>query len=228
MAFLLSFLTSSLLVAHVTSQYEPIVFTSNGPIRGAIRQSEGKSNMLQKIKRDVILITFEFLWRELDRSWFWGVSWRSLRSRTCWWIALGETTTSGGVGWRHRHCWVWGGVLPVWRKWYRLFRIQRRLSLSQRLRARLAKKNSKLHKQLSNENKFCLPLGINRAGSRLPVLVWIHGGGYFGGSSSKYPGFDLALHGDVIVVTVNYRLGAIGFLSTGTHIVTSNLTNYKY
>ncbi|GAA2585999.1 carboxylesterase/lipase family protein [Microbacterium binotii] len=47
-----------------------------------------------------------------------------------------------------------------------------------------------------------------------PVMVWIHGGAYTFGASSQ-PLFDaisLVTHGDVVVVTVNYRLGAFGFL----------------
>ncbi|MFJ4167673.1 carboxylesterase/lipase family protein [Microbacterium sp. NPDC089698] len=48
----------------------------------------------------------------------------------------------------------------------------------------------------------------------LPVMVWLHGGAYTFGSSSQ-PLFDatsLVRAGDVVVVTVNYRLGAFGFL----------------
>lgn len=47
-----------------------------------------------------------------------------------------------------------------------------------------------------------------------PVMVWLHGGAYIYGASSQ-PAFDatsLASHGEVVVVTVNYRLGAFGFL----------------
>lgn len=49
----------------------------------------------------------------------------------------------------------------------------------------------------------------------LPVMVWIHGGGYTMGSSSQrlYDAEDLARRGDVIVVSINYRLGALGFLA---------------
>lgn len=51
------------------------------------------------------------------------------------------------------------------------------------------------------------------AGSALPVLVWIHGGAYLNGSGSGpwYEGSQLARRG-AVVVTVNYRLGALGFL----------------
>ncbi|MDO9395126.1 MAG: carboxylesterase/lipase family protein [Herbiconiux sp.] len=47
-----------------------------------------------------------------------------------------------------------------------------------------------------------------------PVMVWIHGGGYFQGSTGQrfYDGRHLAAAGDVVVVTVNYRLGVLGFV----------------
>src|SRR5690242_15073673 len=49
---------------------------------------------------------------------------------------------------------------------------------------------------------------------RRPVLVWIHGGAFVLGSGSQmlYDGSALARRGDVVVVTINYRLGAFGFL----------------
>lgn len=63
-----------------------------------------------------------------------------------------------------------------------------------------------------------------------PVMVWIHGGAYFIGFSAQpiYNGRDLAENGDVIVVTLNYRLGALGFLdfssfSQGSNTFESNL-----
>jgi len=63
----------------------------------------------------------------------------------------------------------------------------------------------------------CLYLNIWTPGAdrgRRPVLVWIHGGAFVLGSGSQtlYDGATLARRGDVIVVTVNYRLGALGFL----------------
>ena len=50
-----------------------------------------------------------------------------------------------------------------------------------------------------------------------PVLFWIHGGAYVVGSSRNtwYDGSRLAARGDVVVVSINYRLGAWGFLSLG-------------
>nr|XP_039269975.1 uncharacterized protein LOC120344729 [Styela clava] len=56
----------------------------------------------------------------------------------------------------------------------------------------------------------------------LAVMVWIHGGGYMRGSADFYDG-ELAWFGDVIVVTMNYRLGALGFLSAGDGKSTSNI-----
>lgn len=54
-------------------------------------------------------------------------------------------------------------------------------------------------------------------GARLPVLFHIHGGGYYGGSGNS-PGFDgeqLARFGQCVVITVNHRLGAFGYLDLG-------------
>ncbi|MDQ1480356.1 MAG: para-nitrobenzyl esterase [Actinomycetota bacterium] len=47
-----------------------------------------------------------------------------------------------------------------------------------------------------------------------PVMVWIHGGAYVFGSGAVpwYDGTRFVQHGDVVVVTINYRLGAFGFL----------------
>ncbi len=61
------------------------------------------------------------------------------------------------------------------------------------------------------------PLGAAAAaaaGRPKPVMVWIHGGGYFQGSTGQrfYDARHLAANGDVVVVTVNYRLGALGFV----------------
>ncbi|XP_033111164.1 neuroligin-4, Y-linked-like [Anneissia japonica] len=64
----------------------------------------------------------------------------------------------------------------------------------------------------------CLTLNVyrpnNRSGISLPVLVWIHGGAFLSGAGSDYDGGTLAAYADVVVVTINYRLGAFGFLTT--------------
>ncbi|WP_046173642.1 carboxylesterase/lipase family protein [Domibacillus indicus] len=63
----------------------------------------------------------------------------------------------------------------------------------------------------------CLYLNVwapLEAKRRLPVMVWIHGGAFRSGSGSSplYNGANLAANGSMIVVTINYRLGAFGFL----------------
>jgi para-nitrobenzyl esterase len=63
----------------------------------------------------------------------------------------------------------------------------------------------------------CLTLNVWTPGldeSRRPVLLWIHGGGFTGGTGSSvlYSGEHLARQG-AVVVTCNYRLGALGFLA---------------
>ncbi len=69
------------------------------------------------------------------------------------------------------------------------------------------------------QGEDCLRLNIwappgAEPGDRKPVMVWLHGGAYVLGSSSQslYDGRRLASRGDAVVVTVNYRLGALGFL----------------
>ena len=58
------------------------------------------------------------------------------------------------------------------------------------------------------------PAGVTAA-SKLPVMFWIHGGGYAGGSASepRHNGDFLPLKG-VVLVTINYRLGVFGFMAT--------------
>jgi len=45
-----------------------------------------------------------------------------------------------------------------------------------------------------------------------PVMLWIHGGGFFTGSGAHFEGSNLALRGNIVIVTINYRLGPLGFL----------------
>lgn len=46
----------------------------------------------------------------------------------------------------------------------------------------------------------------------LQVMVWIHGGSLTIGAATSQDGSALAAYGDVVVVTVQYRLGVLGFL----------------
>ena len=50
---------------------------------------------------------------------------------------------------------------------------------------------------------------------RRPVLFWIHGGGYIVGSGRAYDGSVFVDEHDVVVVSINYRLGALGFMHVG-------------
>ncbi|NWI64732.1 SASB hydrolase, partial [Todus mexicanus] len=66
----------------------------------------------------------------------------------------------------------------------------------------------------------CLYLNVYTPVSRekeekLPVFVWIHGGGLFFGAASTYDGSALAAFDNVVVVAIQYRLGIVGYLSTG-------------
>jgi para-nitrobenzyl esterase len=49
--------------------------------------------------------------------------------------------------------------------------------------------------------------------AKLPVLVWIHGGGYFDGASNDYDAAKLVTKGKLVVVTLNYRLNLFGFMA---------------
>jgi para-nitrobenzyl esterase len=67
------------------------------------------------------------------------------------------------------------------------------------------------------QSEDCLHLNVHTpalTGAR-PVLVWIHGGGFTigHGSASIYRGDDLAAAADAVVVTLNYRLGSLGWLA---------------
>nr|WP_083466367.1 carboxylesterase family protein [Kibdelosporangium sp. MJ126-NF4] len=65
----------------------------------------------------------------------------------------------------------------------------------------------------------CLYLDVTvprgrRGGGPKPVLVWLYGGAFNTGAAQEYDGTRLATSGDMVVVTMNYRLGALGFLSS--------------
>jgi para-nitrobenzyl esterase len=70
---------------------------------------------------------------------------------------------------------------------------------------------------LRRQSEDCLDLNIwspaKSPSANLPVMVWLHGGWFSRGSGSQYPGLTLAKRENVIVVTINYRLGPFGFLA---------------
>jgi len=55
-----------------------------------------------------------------------------------------------------------------------------------------------------------------------PVMIWIHGGGYIFGSGNEYIPIAL-LKKDVVVVTINYRLAVMGYLTFANDIVSGNM-----
>jgi para-nitrobenzyl esterase len=73
-----------------------------------------------------------------------------------------------------------------------------------------------------DRDEDCLYLNVYTpaaVGGSRSVLFWVHGGGYTLGAGSElvYHGGPLAERGDVVVVSINYRLGALGFLFLGEH-----------
>lgn len=75
------------------------------------------------------------------------------------------------------------------------------------------------HGNEPNQSEDCLFLNVwtpeARPGGKRPVMLYIHGGAYNTGSGSDelYDGARLAAHGDVVVITLNHRLNAFGYLS---------------
>ena len=70
-----------------------------------------------------------------------------------------------------------------------------------------------------NQSDDCLNLNIWTPsisdGQKRPVMVWLHGGGFSGGSSIEsyaYDGENLSRTGDVVVISVNHRLNVMGHL----------------
>lgn len=70
-----------------------------------------------------------------------------------------------------------------------------------------------------NEAEECLFLNIHvpkdaKVDSKLPVLVFSHGGGFVVGNGQTYPATSLTAENNMVVVTLNYRLGALGWLTS--------------
>ncbi|KAM6937563.1 fatty acyl-CoA hydrolase precursor, medium chain [Xenentodon cancila] len=81
--------------------------------------------------------------------------------------------------------------------------------------------------EVPDTSEDCLYLNIYTPAGRapdakLPVMVWIHGGGFVLGAASIYDGSAMAAYQDVVVVMIQYRLGILGFFSTGDEHVSGN------
>ncbi|HVQ98052.1 MAG TPA: carboxylesterase family protein [Mycobacterium sp.] len=76
----------------------------------------------------------------------------------------------------------------------------------------------------------CLTLNVwtppIAGGGKRPVMVWIHGGGFVNGSADIYNSRWLAAQGHIVVVTLNYRLGALGFLAHPSLGAGNDIGNY--
>ncbi|XP_041925004.1 neuroligin-2a isoform X5 [Alosa sapidissima] len=82
---------------------------------------------------------------------------------------------------------------------------------------------------VQNQSEDCLYLNVYvpteddiRDRRKKPVMLFIHGGSYMEGTGNMFDASVLAAYGNVIVVTMNYRLGVLGFLSTGDQSAKGN------
>ncbi|XP_046579689.1 cholinesterase 2-like [Haliotis rubra] len=76
-------------------------------------------------------------------------------------------------------------------------------------------------------NEDCLTLNVFTPASitdtsNIPVIVWIHGGGFIAGAAITYDPSLIVANEQVIVVTIQYRLGPLGFLSTKDDVSAGN------
>src|SRR6202165_2128443 len=78
----------------------------------------------------------------------------------------------------------------------------------------------------ATDSEDCLFLNIYTpstatAKSKLPVFIWIHGGALGNGAGSDYDPSVMVAENDIIVVTINYRLGSLGFLAASVLAATA-------
>ncbi|MDP4144236.1 MAG: carboxylesterase/lipase family protein [Bacillota bacterium] len=88
---------------------------------------------------------------------------------------------------------------------------------------RAIQQNSFAANDLPETSEDCLTLNIATTSvekSNKPVVVWIHGGQFTYGSGLDYfyKGINFVRNGDIVFLTVNYRLGALGFLHLGNQL----------
>ncbi|MGZ5184175.1 MAG: carboxylesterase/lipase family protein [Caldimonas sp.] len=90
----------------------------------------------------------------------------------------------------------------------------RRTPIAPQVPARISIAMGNFEREMSED---CLTLAIwtpTADAKRRPVIVWLHGGGFSNGAGDLawYDGSSMAAKGDIVVVGVNYRLGALGFM----------------
>jgi para-nitrobenzyl esterase len=78
----------------------------------------------------------------------------------------------------------------------------------------------------ATDSEDCLFLNVYTpsnatANSKLPVFIWIHGGALVNGAGSDYDPSVMVAENDIIVVTINYRLGSLGFLAASVLAATA-------
>ena len=78
----------------------------------------------------------------------------------------------------------------------------------------LPKINSLESLKFSCEHELRLCVHSPENSANLPVMVWIHGGSYISGGPAEYPGTnELVKRGNIVLVSIQYRLGILGFFS---------------
>ncbi|CAM5139352.1 unnamed protein product [Natator depressus] len=97
---------------------------------------------------------------------------------------------------------------------------ERGLSLPQPLRAHGGRSTHK--KTRRTQRKQSLRRRRYPGQRKKPVMLFLHGGSYMEGTGNMFDASVLAAYGNVIVVTMNYRLGVLGFLSTGDQSAKGN------
>ncbi|XP_012860629.3 cocaine esterase [Echinops telfairi] len=93
--------------------------------------------------------------------------------------------------------------------------------------SKLAKYVLNMSLPFTNMSEDCLYLNIYtpahaQEGANLPVMVWIHGGGLVMGTASLYDGSVLTAYEEVVMVSIQYRLGILGYYSTNDERAAGN------
>ncbi|WP_276352178.1 carboxylesterase/lipase family protein [Cohnella caldifontis] len=139
--------------------------------------------------------------------------------------AIVETRCGKAEGRHNGRCWVWKGI-PYARPPLGDLRFRPPEPPVRWEGVRDATRFSPVAPQTSKDpgglgmSEDCLYLNVWSPGAddrRRPVMVWIHGGAFIGGSGAEptYDGSSFCEAGDLVFVTFNYRLGALGFLQLG-------------